>query len=48
MVRRKKVSAIAAMRRVVAVGILAALAMFAPKPARAGRPGADVIALFPK
>ena len=48
MVRRKKVSAIASMRRVVAVGILAALTMFAPKPARAGRLGADVIALFPK
>jgi hypothetical protein len=48
MVLRKKVSAIAAMRRVVAVGILAALTMFAPKPARAGRLGADVIALFPK
>jgi hypothetical protein len=48
MVRRKKVSAIAAMRRVVAVGILAALTMFAPKPARAGRLGADIIALFPK
>jgi hypothetical protein len=48
MVRRKKVSAIAAMRRVVAVGILAALMMFAPKPAHAGRLGADIIALFPK
>jgi len=48
MVRRRKVSAIAAMRRVVAVGILAALTMFAPKPARAGRLGADIIALFPK
>ena len=48
MVRGKKVSAIAALRRVVAVGILAALTMFAPKPARAGRLGADVIALFPK
>jgi hypothetical protein len=48
MVRRKKVSAIAAMRRVVAVAILAALTMFAPKPARAGRLGADIIALFPK
>jgi len=48
MVRRKKVSAIAAMRRVVAVGILAALTMFAPKPARAGRLGADIIVLFPK
>jgi hypothetical protein len=48
MVRRKKVSAIAAARRVVAVAILAALTMFAPKPARAGRLGADIIALFPK
>jgi hypothetical protein len=48
MVRRKKLSAIVAMRRVVAVGILAALTMFAPKPARAGRLGADIIALFPK
>jgi hypothetical protein len=48
MVRRRKVSAIAAVRRVVAVGILAALTMFAPKPARAGRLGADIIALFPK
>ena len=48
MVRRKKVSAIAAMRRAVAVGILAALTMIAPKPARAGRLGADIIALFPK
>jgi hypothetical protein len=48
MVQRKKVSAIAATRRVVAVGILAALTMFAPKPARAGRLGADIIALFPK
>jgi hypothetical protein len=48
MVRKKKVSATAAVRRVVAVGILAALTMFAPKPARAGRLGADVIALFPK
>jgi hypothetical protein len=48
MVLRKKVSAIAAMRRVVAVAILAALTMFAPKPARAGRLGADIIALFPK
>ena len=48
MVRMKKVSATAAVRRVVAVGILAALTMFAPKPARAGRLGADVIALFPK
>jgi hypothetical protein len=48
MVRMKKLSAIVAVRRVVAVGILAALTMFAPKPARAGRLGADIIALFPK
>ncbi len=48
MVRKKKVSATAAVRRVVAVGILAALTLFAPKPARAGRLGADVIAMFPK
>jgi hypothetical protein len=48
MVRMKRLSAIPAMRRFVAVGILAALTMFAPKPAHAGRLGADVIALFPK
>jgi hypothetical protein len=44
----KRLSAIPAMRRFAAVSILAALTMFAPKPAHAGRLGADVIALFPK
>src|SRR5712675_992149 len=44
----KKLSAVPTMRHILAVGILAALAMFAPRPARAGRLGADVIALFPK
>jgi hypothetical protein len=34
--------------RLVAVGILAAMALAMPKPAHAGRLGADVIALFPK
>jgi hypothetical protein len=48
MVRMTRLSAIPAMRRFVAVGILAALTMFAPRPAHAGRLGADVIALFPK
>jgi hypothetical protein len=35
-------------RRLVAAGILVAMALAVPKPARAGRLGADVIALFPK
>src|ERR1700687_1629335 len=48
MVRMKRLSAIPAMRGFAAVGILAALTMFAPRPAHAGRLGADVIALFPK
>jgi hypothetical protein len=34
--------------RFVAAGILAVMALTAPKPARAGRLGPDVIALFPK
>ena len=34
--------------RLVAVGILAAMALATPKPAHAGRLGADIIALFPK
>src|ERR1700674_5300555 len=34
--------------RAVAVCILSAMILFAPKPARAGRLGADIIALFPK
>jgi hypothetical protein len=37
-----------AIQRVVAVCLLASLALLAPKPARAGRLGADIIALFPK
>jgi hypothetical protein len=35
-------------RRLAAVSILAAVALAAPKPAKAGRLGSDVIALFPK
>src|SRR5260370_13360952 len=35
-------------RRLVAAGILVALSLAMPKPARAGRLGADIIALFPK
>src|SRR5271168_3643016 len=36
------------MYRLVAAGILVAAVMAVPKPARAGKLGADVIALFPK
>jgi hypothetical protein len=36
------------LRRVLAVVALAAMTLFAPRPAQAGRLGADVIALFPK
>jgi hypothetical protein len=35
-------------RRLVAAGILVALSLAMPKPARGGRLGADIIALFPK
>jgi hypothetical protein len=35
-------------RRLLATGILAAMCMATPKPAKAGRLGADIIALFPK
>src|SRR2546422_11156380 len=35
-------------RRLVAAGILVALSLAIPKPARAGRLGSDIIALFPK
>src|SRR2546429_9766003 len=35
-------------RRLVAAGILVALSLAMPRPARAGRLGADIIALFPK
>jgi hypothetical protein len=37
-----------AIRRVVALCLLASLTLLAPKPARAGRLGADIIGLFPK
>jgi hypothetical protein len=37
-----------AVRRFVAAGMLVAMALAMPKPARAGRLGADIIALFPK
>src|SRR6202171_4042159 len=36
------------MRRLVAAGILVAMSLAVPKPARAGRLGVDIIALFPK
>src|SRR6202158_5077275 len=35
-------------RRIVVISILAGMALAMPRPARAGRPGSDVIALFPK
>jgi hypothetical protein len=35
-------------RRLVAAGVLVAVALAMPKPVRAGRLGADIIALFPK
>ncbi len=35
-------------RRLVAAGILVAMSLTMPKPVRAGRLGADIIALFPK
>src|SRR6202171_1663762 len=38
----------AAIRGLVAAGVLAAMSLAMPKPARAGRLGADIIALFPK
>jgi len=38
----------ATFRRLVAAGVLVAMSLAMPKPARAGRLGADVIALFPK
>src|SRR5437867_8376400 len=38
----------ATFRRLVAAGILVAMSLAMPKPARAGRLGADIIALFPK
>ena len=38
----------ATFRRLVTAGVLVAMSLAVPKPARAGRLGADVIALFPK
>src|SRR6202795_3955005 len=38
----------ATMRRLVAAGVLGAMSLAAPKPARGGRLGPDIIALFPK
>src|SRR5271169_3235592 len=35
-------------RRIVATGIFVALSLAMPKPAKAGRLGEDIIALFPK
>ena len=37
-----------AMRQLVAAGVLVAMFLAMPKPARAGRLGPDIIALFPK
>jgi hypothetical protein len=48
MIRIERVGAVSTMGRMVAVGALAALALITAKPAKAGRLGADVIALFPK
>jgi hypothetical protein len=48
MIRTKRFRTAPTMQRVVAVCLLASLTLFAPKPARAGRLGADIIALFPK
>jgi hypothetical protein len=46
--RIKEFRATPATRRIVAVCAFGVLTLFAPKPATAGRLGADVIALFPK
>ena len=49
MIRMKTLTRpIPGLRRLVAVWRLAALTLFAPNPARAGRLGADVIALVPE
>jgi hypothetical protein len=47
-IRIERLGAACAMRRMVAACLLSALMLVAPKPARAGRLGADIIALFPK
>src|SRR5438046_2645975 len=38
----------ATIRQLVAAGVLVVMSLALPKPARAGRLGADIIALFPK
>jgi hypothetical protein len=48
MKRFLKLSPKVGMRQLLAVVALASLTLFAPRPARAGRLGADIIALFPK
>lgn len=48
MIRIERVGAVSTMGRMIAVCALAALALITAKPAKAGRLGADVIALFPK
>jgi hypothetical protein len=48
MIRIERFAAASAIRRGVAVCLLASLTLFTAIPARAGRLGADVIALFPK
>jgi hypothetical protein len=48
MIRIERWGAAWATRRMVAACLLSALMLVAPKPARAGRLGADIIALFPK
>jgi hypothetical protein len=48
MMRIERSPATRASRRVIAACALAALTLFSPKPANAGRLGADIIALFPK
>jgi hypothetical protein len=48
MIRIERASATPAARRVLGVCVLVALMLFTPRPAHAGRLGADVIALFPK
>jgi hypothetical protein len=48
MIRIERASATPAAHRVLGVCVLVALMLFTPRPAHAGRLGADVIALFPK
>ena len=48
MIRIERASATPVAHRVLGVCVLVALMLFTPRPAHAGRLGADVIALFPK